>query len=161
MENPTRNQIFEALFALVSTGEGAPGSPALSWGPDPDQRPLWTSRRVRMWDDLPAKPALCQLEPFESMKKTRGMPYRWTLDAEWWVFHEEGSKGDSVIPTIITNDIVDALEAALSPPAFEIDERQTLGGLVYDCYIEGQIVKVAGDIVGQALICVPIKILVP
>lgn len=155
-----RNQIYAALFALASTGEGLPGVPALTWGSG--QTILWTSRRVRMFDNLPSKPALCQLEPSETVTRAvRGDPYRFVLDAEWWVFHNDGASSDDAIPTIETNDIVDALQACLAPPAWANDERQTLGGLVHDCYIEGQIVKVAGDIVGEALICVPIKIMVP
>ena len=41
------------------------------------------------------------------------------------------------------------------------DFAQTLGGRVHKCWIEGRIQKFQGDLDGQTLIVVPIKILVP
>lgn len=160
MSEPTRNQIYAALFSLISQGEGLPGVPGfiLPGG----QSLLWTSRRVRMWDNLPAKPALCQAEFTENYAPRRtNLPTKRFLGAEWWFFHAAG-KDESAVPTILDNDIMDAVDAILAPPPSPDGiQRQTLGGLVFDCYIEGVVGKVAGDIEGDALISVPILIALP
>ena len=55
--------------------------------------------------------------------------------------------------------ILDAVQALF--PADDPDRVQTLGGLVHHCFISGKLFKDPGDLDGQALIIVPIKILVP
>lgn len=154
-----RNAIYDALFALASQGEGLPGLASINWpGGNGFQ---YTSRRVRMFDNLPAKPALCQVDFTETVKKAgQNLPYTWVLGAEWWIFHEGGADADSV-PSILSNDILDAVTAALAPPAYRLDNRQTLGDLVYNCYVDGTVTKVSGDIESQALLTVPIVLLVP
>ena len=47
-----------------------------------------------------------------------------------------------------------------SDPGFN-DQRLTLGGLVHHCWISGKVFKEQGDLDGQALLVVPIAILVP
>lgn len=68
------------------------------------------------------------------------------------------------VPTVTTNHILDAIETALAPtisdPGF-LDERNTLGGLVHHCFLNGKVTKVSGDLDGAALITVPITILAP
>jgi len=63
------------------------------------------------------------------------------------------------IPARDLNLALDALVEALAPSPGS--ERQTLGGLVYHCRIEGRIVKDPGDLDGQGLAIVPLKILAP
>lgn len=160
MSDPTRNAIYNALFGLISLGEGLAGVPGFVM---PDGRGLlWTSRRVRMWDNIPSKPALCQAEFDESYVRRTNIPTRRTLGAEWWFFHEEALNNDAAVPTNLNNDIMDAVDRVLAPPPSPNGiQRQTLGGLAFDCYIEGVVGKVAGDIEGQALISVPIRIVLP
>ena len=63
------------------------------------------------------------------------------------------------VATRVSARPLDALEEALAPPpGFD---RQTLGGLVHYCRIEGRVVKDPGDLDGQGLALVPIKILAP
>jgi hypothetical protein len=150
-----RNQIFDALFDLIATDEG--GVSTTAWtGPSL----LYTSRRIRMFNQLPAKPAMCQGEFTETYTQKVGLPYTRIFETEWWFFHEAGADS-AAIPTKTNNDILDAVDAILAPPPYALDNKQTLGGLVFHCFVDGTIIKVAGDIEGQALIIVPIKILVP
>lgn len=149
-----RNEIFTALFALASTGEGQAGKISIP-GMDPIQ---WTSRRLRLWADVPAKPAMCQTSFFETISKDHRLPYKNLLEAEWWFYFD--SPGEGEIPDLITNNIVDAAAQAIQVGA-DLEGRQTLGGLVFDCWIEGQVLKVPGDIDSQGLVTIPIKILVP
>ena len=151
---PTREAIFTALFALASAGEGQPG--AFTWGGG--QTLAYTSRRVRLWGDLPAQPALCQAEHDETVAETTGLPSKTTLSASWLIFHDAG-KDPTAAPTIQTNQILDAIQALF--PAGDPDNVQTLGGLVAHCFINGKIFKDSGDLDGQALIIVPLTLLVP
>lgn len=156
---PTREDIFSALFALVSTGEGLAGT--ISWGAG--ETLAYTSRRVRLWGDLPAQPALCQAEHDETYAQSTRLPFKRTLSASWLIFHKAGAD-PTTTPVQDTNGILDAVEALFSPqpddPGFP-DERLTLGGLVHHCFINGKLFKDPGDLDGQALIIVPITILVP
>lgn len=151
------NQIYDALFNLVSRGEKREGK--ICWGEG--ETLLYTSRRVRMFNNFPVKPALCQLEPTETVTKQVGVPGRHTLGAEWWVFYE--TSDPDAVPTIKANDIIDALKAIIAPPPYVTTNRQDLGvpDLVYDCRVEGTILKIAGDIEGEALLCLPITIVLP
>ena len=144
----TREDIFGALFALTAN---------LSWG-SPPRAPAWSARRVKLWDDLPAQPALCQAEQDEDVAEVTGLPSKTTLSASWLIYHNVG-KDPAATPATETNLILDAVQALF--PSGDPDHIQTLGGLVHHCFISGKVFKDSGDLDGQALIIVPIKILVP
>jgi hypothetical protein len=147
----SREDIFTALFALA---------PNVQWDSGGFQS---VSRRLRLWDDTHAKPALMQVEHEEQYAQATRLPYKRIFKAEWWIYHTAGNDPDAV-PTITTNQILDAIEAALAPavsdPGFP-DERNTLGGLVHHCFLNGKVTKVSGDLDGAALVTVPITILAP
>ena len=157
----TREQIFQALFGLVSLGEGLPGT--VTWSETPANSFAYTSRRFQMWPDLPGMPALIQSEPDEVFVRGPAVPAKRLFGAAWMVLHNIGQGSVSMTPTQFNNIIIDALEAAIAPqfgdPGYP--SRQTLGGLVSHCWIEGKILKIPGDLDDQALISVPIKILAP
>lgn len=157
---PTREQIYSALFALISTGEGLPGT--VTWGAG--QTFPFTSRRVRLWDDLPHQPAVCQAEHDEHVSQVTRLPYKRTYTASWLIYHRAGLEYPGSPPGSYSNQILDAIEPLFEPPPTDPawpDERLTLGGLVHHCFIDGRIFKDAGDIDNQALIVIPITILVP
>ena len=151
---PTREAIFSALFALVSVGEGQAGT--LTWGAG--QSLAYTSRRVRLWHDIPLQPALCQAEHDETITEVTGLPSKTTLSVSWLIYHNVG-RDPTATPATESNLILDAVQALF--PAGDPDNVQTLGGLVHHCFISGKVFKDPGDLDGQALIIVPIKILVP
>ena len=144
----TREDIFSALFALTA---------GLTWG-SPPRTLAWSARRVKLWDDLPAQPALCQAEQDEDVAEVTGLPSKTTLSASWLIYHNLG-KDPAATPAAETNLILDAVQALF--PSGDPDQVQTLGGLVHHCFISGKLFKDPGDLDGQALIIVPIKILVP
>lgn len=155
----SREAIFAALFALVSTGEGQAGT--ITWGAG--ETLGYTSRRVKLWDDLPVQPALCQAEHDETYAQYTRLPYKRTLTASWLICHRAGAD-PSAVPAQASNALLDAIEALFSPPPTDPgwpDERLTLGGLVHHCFISGKLFKDPGDLDGQALIIVPITLLVP
>ena len=142
-----REPIFQALFALA---QGA------SWG-DPPAGFAYASRRARLFDDLPATPALCQAEHEEEVEPVAGQPPRRILSVAWTVHHSTGDP--DAIAASINNLILDALDAALHPDS--PDGCCTLGGLVAHACIEGMVTKDPGDLDGRALMVVPVRMLVP
>ena len=141
-------QIYQALFELTA-GLAWPGGGALAYA----------SRRVKTFEDLPAQPALCQAETEETVTQVTSLQSIITLGASWLVYHQAG-KDDDAIPAQTTNAILTAIKALFVDPT-DSDFAQTLGGAVHKCWIDGRIQKFQGDLDGQTLLVVPIKILVP
>lgn len=161
MTRPTREQVFTRLFGLT---EG------VTFDVNPGGAPnvltfVTRERKVRLFSDVPEKeqPYLCQAEHNEQSAQVSGLPYKRTWAASWMIYHKASAQPKQ-IGAIWNNQIIDALEAALAPkPQDEgyFEERNTLSGLVYHCFIDGEVFKDPGDIDKQALIVVPIKLLVP
>lgn len=118
-----------------------------------------TSRRMRHYSDTPQQPAFFQVEHDENVSQVTGLPYKWILEASWVVYQNIGSDPNSV-PQRESNLIKDALTAALSLED-DVDDRVTLGGLVHHVYFDGRVFSDSGDLDGQGVIVMPIKILVP
>jgi hypothetical protein len=140
--------IYQALFDLTA-GLNWSGGGALAF----------SSRRVKTFEDLPAQPALCQAETDEMVAQVTSLQSITTLGASWLIYHQAG-KDDDAIPAQTSNAILTAVKALFvdpTDPAF----AQTLGGAVHKCWIDGRIQKFQGDLDGQTLLVVPIKILVP
>lgn len=157
----TREQIFGALFAITERVQWDVGD-----GVTPDLRTFKTrTRRIKLFSDVTDKqqPWIGQAEHGETFTKNTTLPYRRVFKAQWMIYHQDGKQPNSE-PTVLNNLIIDAVESAMAPlpsdPGF-LDERNTLSGLVHHCYIDGEVFKDPGDIDNQALIIVPITILVP
>lgn len=148
MPSSMREHAIDALFELI---EGA-----YSWRSRP-------GRRLKIWSDvsLSARPACYVFEGGEDI-------YTWSESARprrtiaVRLFIYLNAKESSVVGSVLVNEVLDALDAALLPKgADEVRGRNTLGGLVYYCRIEGKVLKDPGDLDGDALLVVPIKILLP
>lgn len=160
MPATTREQIYQALFAkLAAASAFAQGT---------------TSRRWVSWQDDPSQslitlPLLVLFEMWEhyDYKGERGLPPIRTLEARVLCYgkipNDPGSLGvkDATTPgASVLNPLIDSVEASIAADPI-YDGVQTLGGLVIDCRIEGQITKVLGD-EDPSGICgaiIPIKIL--
>jgi len=145
----SREQIMTALFTLLS------GAYAFQTA----------SRRPVTEANLPSTqmPALFLLDDDEEHKRSDQItPAVRTFTAHAWIFTAAG-QDPSVIPVTILNTILDAIDpitdGVLAPNA--LTNRQTLGGLVYDCWIEGKIIKDPGVISGLGFAHIPINIVVP
>ena len=141
----SREAVMSALFNLVSGATGV----------------VTASRRVKLWSDVPAdlRPALYMREPRESYQHDGIAPPVRTLLVDLLVYIAAGDDPNTA-PASTLNNILDAIDTALQPDAL-IDNRQTLGGLVYNCRIDGEIMKDAGDIDGDGIAIIPIKIIIP
>lgn len=138
--NPTREQIMAALWAKVSNITGIKTS----------------SRRLLHWDDIaPAdQPALFMAQGPQVATLTRGFPLKWLLHANLHLYVNSG-ENPNLSPAPALNTLLDAIEAALAPGA---GAYQTLGGLVHDCWINGQIETLEGTLGAQEAALIPITI---
>jgi hypothetical protein len=135
-----REAIHAALFALVSSRAGF----------------ITTSRKLRHWADVSPieQPALFQAQGGETAIRTTGFTAKWELSVKLYLYAHTGG---GLAPTSVLNPLVDAVIAALAPlPAIE---RQTLGGLVHDCRIDGTIETDEGVLGDQAVAIIPIRII--
>jgi hypothetical protein len=149
--------IYAALAALM---------PNITWTQGGKQR-TWVSgvkRRIKLFSDVPQdqQPWIGQAEHASGEEQVTGMPYKTTLEAQWVIYHADAQDPDFE-PTITNNLIIKACRDILAPrpsdPGFP--KRNTLNGLVHHCYMQGRTIRDPGDIDGQGLIIVPIKLLVP
>lgn len=118
-----------------------------------------TGRRLKLWTEVAEQPALFLRNTRDDYaQRPTGIPARVTMNCEAWLYSNAGGNPD-IAPAITLNYLVDALERALLPAGGQ--DAQTLGGLVQHCWIEGSVEMHPGDLDGQAIAIVPIKILVP
>jgi hypothetical protein len=140
----SREDAFSALFDIVAS--------AYPWGV--------ASRRLRLWSDVPAsmRPAFFQLESGpESYQWTSLAQPRRTIEAKIFLYFDSR---DPLTPgASAVNAALDAIDAALAPQGVDAAAgRQTLGGAVYDCKIAGVPVRDTGDIDGDGLAVVSVKL---
>lgn len=155
---PTRNQIYEALFALTA------GVTWLTPAPPATRTFITRSRRVKLFSDVGAlqQPAIYQAEHAETIAEKSNLPYRRIFECKWIVYQRTGA--DKITAGAVENDqILDALQLAIQPKVADagFPNRNTLGGLVYHCFFEGSIFKDPGDIDDQGMMVIPVRLLVP
>lgn len=152
--------ILSTLFALTEQ---------VTWrrsGDASDRSFLTRSRRVKLFSDvsLSEQPACFQAEHGTTEEQVTGMPYKSVIEAAWVIYQAIAQEGPQIEGTVENNLILGGVRAALAPsprdPGF-FDKRNTLGGIVHHCFISGRVFKDPGDIDGQGMLVVPIKVLVP
>jgi hypothetical protein len=79
------------------------------------------------------------------------------LSADIYVYTK--TNDSTAVPAIDLNNILDGVDARLAPSP--VTGKQTLGGLVSHCRRDGEVMLDPGDLDGQALAIIPIKIFVP
>ncbi len=126
-------------------------------------RETWAfiSRRVKLWSEVAIadQPALFLGEHGEGVAYTGdSSPGRTTLNVDLLIYTSAGRDPDCV-PASDLNVAIEALFTALAPD--QTTGRQTLGGLVQNCRIEGRVIKDPGDLDGQGLALAPLRILIP
>lgn len=140
-----REAIFTALFNLAASSASF----------------ATTSRRLVLWNNVPStdKPALFLHERGDTyIRAGEAVPEAVTIEADIFIYVDAG-KDPGVIPASILNSLIDAVDTALAPN--HLTGMQTLGGLVSHCWIEGKIMKDTGDLDGDGVAVIPVKILVP
>jgi len=137
-----RETIYQALMDLLV---------------DPEIKTL--SRRLKHWSEVPPgdQPALFITQKLETAKFTTRMPTSWVLSVDLWLYVNTGGDSDKT-PMSIVNPILDRIVQKLLPASGV--EEQTLGGLVERCRIDGAIETDEGVLGDQAIITIPVTMLV-
>ncbi len=138
-----RETIYTALLNRISTAIGI----------------ATDSRRMRLWSDVAPtdKPSLLIRQEGESYDQLRGFPPKITLSAEVYIYFDAG-KDPNAIPATTVNTLMDAIDVAMRPDDF-LNSVLTLGGLVSHCWIEGDVSFDPGDIDGDGVLVLPVKVL--
>lgn len=126
---------------------------------------LTTTRRIVLFAEVPTEmqPWCGQAEHGTTEEQVTGLPYKTVLEATW-IIYQDAARGPGVEGAILNNLILGGVRRALAPRPSDVgypDRRNTLGNLVHHCFIQGRIFKDPGDIDGQGMLTVPIKLLVP
>jgi hypothetical protein len=143
----TRDTAITALEELVAS--------AYAWKTGP-------SRKLKLWSDVPAasRPACFIFEGgLESYAWSElAIPKR-ALEAKLFIYLS--TKGDTIGASLL-NGVMDALDAAFALSGADLAfGRNTLTGSAYSCHIDGKVLKDPGDLDGDALLVVPVKITLP
>lgn len=147
-----RENIYSAVFAYWS-GLTIGGNPAFKTA----------TRKLTVWENVAAEdqPALLQLQKSETVNKPKGLPARWVLSVELYLYVHTGASNDnSLIASQILNPLLDAVEAAITIDDV-MNSACTLGGIVSHCYIDGAVEVFEGNLGDQAACIIPITVVVP
>lgn len=138
-----REAVYLALFNKLSAIKG-----------------IKTSSRILLhWADVSPnqQPALFQAQVSQTAQQVTGFPTKYILTAKVWVYTHRDTNG--VIPITQLNNILDLIDNALKPTSSPTN-KQTLGGLVEHCWIDGSIETDEGTLGNQSIAIVPISILI-
>lgn len=124
------------------------------------------SRRLKLFSAVPGgeQPALYLYEKDETHKRAETItPAIRQLEADIIIYINVGKDTATVPATLMNNliDLIDPNSGGVLKPDNPQANRQTLGGLVWDCWIEGNVQKVPGDLDGQGMAVLKVKILIP
>lgn len=146
-----RNQVWEAAFAFLKT---APSPTSQQW--------KTFSQMLKMYDEVSAgeQPAMyLHRGPETAEQKHAFGVIKWTWKATVWVYYRvDGYKTENFYPDKLTDQFKDSIEQLFQTDP--LNGRLTLGGLVHHCWIDGTIYTDPGVSDNQAVIIVPISILV-
>jgi hypothetical protein len=119
------------------------------------------SRRVRLWGEVAR-----ELRPAMFMSchneipgwKSANNPVVLEMDVMVYIYIDSGMPDSSnTVPDMDLSAILDGIDSALAPGVAD-QGRQTLGGLVQHCRVDGSVLRDPGDLDGDGLLMIPIKI---
>lgn len=145
---PTRNQCSEALLAVLVTATNF----------------KTVSRKFIDWDQLSAaqRPSLCLWEGGETIGYANEVGQT-VLMRNNAIIALDPTQEPTKTPIGELDDLIDKIDSVLKPST-GIDQaqgRQTLGGLVYHCRIQGEIIKASGDGGSNiSVLIVPINVMI-
>lgn len=138
-----REIIFAKLFSLISGVSSF----------------VTTSREVRPWSDvMPSEqPALFMGQGDQNVTTKIGLPSRYDMHVAFYLYCNRESNPEELAATQLNNNL-DAIQEALKPSP--ITGMNTLGGLVFNCVIDGRIETDEGLLGPQSVAIIPVKITV-
>ena len=148
MPTTTREAALNALVGVVA------GAYVWKLGP---------ARRLKLWSDVaPAsRPACFLFEGGQDLHSwTEGALPKRVIEVKLFIYLN--AKDPTLCGGALVNDVMDALDSAFAISGGDaVLGRNTLGGAAYHCRIEGKILKDPGDLDGDAILVVPVKITLP
>lgn len=121
-----------------------------------------SSRRLKMWVDVPAadRPAVFLIDREDVYLGASPALRQRDLLFEVWVYID--TKDPGVIGADVLDGIMDKIDAALAPAGADLAQGlQTLSGLAAWCIIDGNVLKDPGDLDGDGILVVPLRVRVP
>jgi hypothetical protein len=153
LPHATRNEVFSALFQRLKLIP-APGN--LQWRK--------FSQKLVIWTDVPGDNQPCLFlyrgPQIASQVHAFGVT-KWQWKCWIWIYYRIDSlqcAGDDLYPDLILDNILDSVEQV-----FQTDPligRLTLDGTCWHCWIDGSIVFDDGIVDNQAVVVIPVSILV-
>lgn len=132
-------------------------------GETEERRFSTVTRKIKIFSDVPTdiQPWCGQAEHGNQESQVTGMPYKSVFEVNWFIYHavNDPSMFGSIENNLIIKGVRDVLAPKVNDPGWP--KQNTLGGLVHHCHIGGRVFKDPGDIDNQAMIIIPIKVLVP
>ena len=120
-------------------------------------------RRLKLWSEVPkvSRPTCFLFEGgSETHTNTTSAIGRVQIEVRLFVYTDASSS--TVAPATLLNQIADAIDAAMKPAGADVPlGRNTLAGTVYWARIEGASLKAPGDLDGDGILVVPIRITLP
>lgn len=140
-----RERIYNALLAEVQSLTVPPNPLGIAH----------VSREFQHWNDAVLQPAIYVVQIAESAEHRDGVPIKWTISVELWVY---AKKDGDVLGVMRLNPILDALENLFRPKGPPQDFRNTLNGVVERCSLSGTIEISGGWLGDQSVAMVPLVI---
>jgi hypothetical protein len=136
-----RELIFSTLFNLIAST-----SPFVT-----------TGRQVIPWSNVPPseQPALFMGQGDQNAAVKTGFPTKWGMQAHFYLYCNRSDDPAELAATQL-NNCLDAIEQALKPSP--VTGYNTLGGLVFNCVIDGRIETDEGLLGPQSVAVVPVTI---
>lgn len=143
-----RKDIMNALSTLVAG--------AYPWVTGP-------SRRVKLWSEVPveSRPACFIFSGGSEMHSYEGQNVNPKRVMMVRLFIYTNAKDPTVIGADQLDDISDGLDAAFAAARDPLTGRATLGGLCHQCRIDGDVLREPGDLDGDGMLIVPVRIVLP
>lgn len=144
----TRKAIAAALLAQLTNGQSYAN----------------TGRRDRAPEQAasPGAPGLILVKPDENYKYDSGYGVPPVRDLHFFaVIYTDVGNVQNAVPADVIDDLMDAVDAALAPTILDQmnnNGRQSLGGLVDDCRVDGKVEFAPGDVQGKGTTIVPITV---
>jgi hypothetical protein len=149
MARAKRNDVYTALWNLLLT---VPAPTGMTWAT--------RENRLKHWDQVPpgSQPAMFMQQVIE---RSAGRRQRQVPTWEWHALAIVYFRSNTILDQDdwrITNEFLDNFDRIIQ--GIPVGECQTLGGIVYDCYVEGDVglYEGQGD-PNQAVIVIPLTVL--
>lgn len=156
-----RSRIKDALLELlVDVVFPSPVNGQTTWATPP-------TRRLKMFNqiDTSMQPALFMTQHREMYRSERaGTPPRRWMEVNLWCFAPTGGPESDIIGDELLDNMEEGIETVMNRVDDVMRNELTLGGLCYYCRIDrsaGLFIRDPGDIDGQALLVLPVGILMP